>query len=215
MTHISVTSINEKCQWNTWGIFSVVSLVRFPYTPILFYIKAVVTEVIYVLLLRHCLLSSNTVSIMNYGAVRKSRRIWLHRSWDLMVMFLFSAKFPHSPIHHYTSIYGALLFSVSPVRCTCIIKYGAVRKFFPFFFGTRDSDLIRTSFAASAIKHGVSISRKYSDVCYCCTSSVEARGIPRWRVTEGKFWCKAEDERKYSWVPLEWQSRQIVFSISV
>ena len=40
------------------------------------------------------------------------------------------AKFPHSPIHHYTSIYGALLFSVSPVRCTCIIKYGAVRKFF-------------------------------------------------------------------------------------
>ena len=84
-----------------------------------------------------------------------------------------------------------------------------------FFFGTRDSDLIRTSFAASAIKHGVSISRKYCDVCYCCTSSVEARGIPRWRVTEGKFWCKAEDERKYSWVPLEWQIRQIVFSISV
>ena len=41
------------------------------------------------------------------------------------------AKFPHSPIHHYASIYGALLFSVSPVRCTCIIKYGAVRKFFP------------------------------------------------------------------------------------
>ena len=41
------------------------------------------------------------------------------------------AKFPHSPIHHYTSIYGALFFSVSPVRCTCIIKYGAVRKFFP------------------------------------------------------------------------------------
>ena len=40
------------------------------------------------------------------------------------------AKFPHSPIHHYTSIYGALFFSVSPVRCTCIIKYGAVRKFF-------------------------------------------------------------------------------------
>ena len=40
------------------------------------------------------------------------------------------AKFPHSPIHHYTSIYGALLFSVSPVRCACIIKYGAVRKFF-------------------------------------------------------------------------------------
>ena len=45
-----------------------------------------------------------------------------------------SAKFPHSPIHHYTSIYGALLFSVSPVRCTCIIKYGAVRKFFLYFF---------------------------------------------------------------------------------
>ena len=45
-----------------------------------------------------------------------------------------SAKFPHSPIHHYTSIYGALLFSVSPVRCTCIIKYGAVRKFFPSFY---------------------------------------------------------------------------------
>ena len=44
-----------------------------------------------------------------------------------------SAKFPHSPIHHYTSIYGALLFSVSPVRCTCIIKYGAVRKFFQEF----------------------------------------------------------------------------------
>ena len=43
------------------------------------------------------------------------------------------AKFPHSPIHHYTSIYGALLFSVSPVRCTCIIKYGAVRKFFRAF----------------------------------------------------------------------------------
>ena len=40
------------------------------------------------------------------------------------------AKFSHSPIHHYASIYGALLFSVSPVRCTCIIKYGAVRKFF-------------------------------------------------------------------------------------
>ena len=33
-------------------------------------------------------------------------------------------------LHHYASIYGALLFSVSPVRCTCIIKYGAVRKFF-------------------------------------------------------------------------------------
>ena len=47
---------------------------------------------------------------------------------------LFWAKFPHSPIHHYTSIYGALLFSVSPVRCTCIIKYGAVRKFFPILF---------------------------------------------------------------------------------
>ena len=50
------------------------------------------------------------------------------------LMFTFTekllAKFPHSPIHHYTSIYGALLFSVSPVRCTCIIKYGAVRKFF-------------------------------------------------------------------------------------
>ena len=45
-------------------------------------------------------------------------------------MLRFLAKFPHSPIHHYTSIYGALLFSVSPVRCTCIIKYGAVRKFF-------------------------------------------------------------------------------------
>ena len=44
--------------------------------------------------------------------------------------FVDLAKFPHSPIHHYTSIYGALLFSVSPVRCTCIIKYGAVRKFF-------------------------------------------------------------------------------------
>ena len=43
------------------------------------------------------------------------------------------AKFPHSPIHHYTSIYGALLFSVSPVRCACIIKYGAVRKFFLIF----------------------------------------------------------------------------------
>ena len=43
------------------------------------------------------------------------------------------AKFPHSPIHHYTSIYGALLFSVSPVRCTCIIKYRAVRKFFRKF----------------------------------------------------------------------------------
>ena len=46
----------------------------------------------------------------------------------------FLAKFPHSPIHHYTSIYGALLFSVSPVRCACIIKYGAVRKFFPIFY---------------------------------------------------------------------------------
>ena len=61
--------------------------------------------------------------------------------WGFMEIFLdfipltntfqkFRAKFPHSPIHHYTSIYGALFFSVSPVRCTCIIKYGAVRKFF-------------------------------------------------------------------------------------
>ena len=48
----------------------------------------------------------------------------------LLVSAETTAKFPHSPIHHYASIYGALLFSVSPVRCTCIIKYGAVRKFF-------------------------------------------------------------------------------------
>ena len=51
------------------------------------------------------------------------------------------AKFPHSPIHHYTSIYGALLFSVSPVRCTCIIKYGAVRKFFPLLFSVTTTDM--------------------------------------------------------------------------
>ena len=47
-------------------------------------------------------------------------------------LVFFAAKFPHSSIHHYASIYGALLLSVSPVGCTCIIKYGAVRKFFLF-----------------------------------------------------------------------------------
>ena len=52
------------------------------------------------------------------------------------------AKFPHSPIHHYTSIYGALLFSVSPVRCTCIIKYGAVRKFFQAHASRKSQRLI-------------------------------------------------------------------------
>ena len=55
------------------------------------------------------------------------------KSNSILKLEHFLAKFPHSPIHHYTSIYGALLFSVSPVRCACIIKYGAVRKFFPFF----------------------------------------------------------------------------------
>ena len=76
------------------------------------------------------------------------------------------AKFPHSPIHHYTSIYGALLFSVSPVRCTCIIKYGAVRKFFPnclagtwivlssvefFYFGSKS----RSSLLITCLLHGL------------------------------------------------------------
>ena len=36
---------------------------------------------------------------------------------------------PHTSLY---TIYGALFFSVSSVRCTCIIKYGAVRKFFQF-----------------------------------------------------------------------------------
>ena len=40
------------------------------------------------------------------------------------------AKFPNSPILHYASIYGALLFSVTPIRCACITRYVAVRKFF-------------------------------------------------------------------------------------
>ena len=40
------------------------------------------------------------------------------------------AKFPHRPILHYASIFGALLFSVSPLRCACIMTYGAVRKIF-------------------------------------------------------------------------------------
>ena len=65
----------KKCRWNAWRTFSLVSLVRFPYNLILFYIKAVVTVIIFQVLLRHCLLSSNTVSVMSYWAVRKSRRI--------------------------------------------------------------------------------------------------------------------------------------------
>ena len=32
--------------------------------------------------------------------------------------------------HHYASIHGALLFSVSPIRFACITKDGAMRKFF-------------------------------------------------------------------------------------
>ena len=42
------------------------------------------------------------------------------------------AKFPHSPIHHYTSIYGALFFSVSPVRCTCKLSMGLCGNFSPY-----------------------------------------------------------------------------------
>ena len=57
-------------------------------------------------------------------------KIYLILSQFLVIQEAPWAKFPHSPIHHYTSIYGALFLSVSPVRCTCIIKYGAVRKFF-------------------------------------------------------------------------------------
>ena len=41
------------------------------------------------------------------------------------------AKFPHSPVLPYVSIYGDLLFSESPVRCGYIMKYRAVWKFFP------------------------------------------------------------------------------------
>ena len=36
------------------------------------------------------------------------------------------AKFQHSPILHHSSKYRALLFSVSPISFTCIIKYGAL-----------------------------------------------------------------------------------------
>ena len=76
--------------------------------------------------------SVNTLSVTR---LKKCDRIvsWSFESGSEMEG-LFSAKFPHSPTHHYTSIYGALLFSVSPVRCTCIIKYGAVRKFFPVLY---------------------------------------------------------------------------------
>ena len=90
----------------------------------------------------------STSSVINFYGSRETviERKLLVKEWvpgviestaEFLIVFLGLAsvhqwaKFPHSPIHHYTSIYGALLFSVSPVRCTCIIKYGAVRKFFP------------------------------------------------------------------------------------
>ena len=75
---------------------------------------------------RSMLLSKN--KLLNW----KMFVVWLE--FCCISLFVCWAKFPHSPIHHYTSIYGALLFSVSPVRCTCIIKYGAVRKFFRMLF---------------------------------------------------------------------------------
>ena len=74
-----------------------------------------------------------SLQIMCHALCEKCLKIWDRKMFlCLVVTFLQrkKAKFPHSPIHHYASIYGALLFSVSPVRCTCIIKYGAVRKFF-------------------------------------------------------------------------------------
>ena len=43
----------------------------------------------------------------------------------------------HSPNFIMHPYIGALLFGVSPIRCACIIKYGAVLKFFqqPFWIG--------------------------------------------------------------------------------
>lgn len=61
----------------------------------------------------------------------------------------FKAKFPHSPTLHYASTY------VSPTRCACIIKYGAVQKFFRDSALLLDNFIMQSQFFISEFRNGI------------------------------------------------------------